>query len=87
MTTITFELDDELARQVEEAARREHKSVAEWVRERVKPGGAAARINLETVAIANGYPPSWPTLYASLADDEGFAAPPRSGSRPVTSLD
>jgi hypothetical protein len=87
MATITLELDDELARQIQEAARREHKSVAEWVRERLIFGGADGRTRLETLALANGYPPNWPTLYASLAEDDAFAAPPRSASRGVTGLE
>ena len=43
--------------------------------------------DLEAVAQANGYPPDWPTLYASLANDENFAAPPRGTSRSVPELD
>jgi hypothetical protein len=82
MTTITIDLDDELAKQVEEAARREHKSVAEWAKERMRP-----ERDLQSVALANGYPPGWTTLYASLAADESFAAPPRSSSRPIPGLD
>jgi hypothetical protein len=85
MTTITVELDDELAQQVEDAARRANQSVADWVRERVKPDGAFALARLEAIAAAHGYPPTWQTLYASLADDESFVAPPRKSSRPVTS--
>jgi len=85
MTTITIELDDELARQVEESARREHKTLSEWVRERVNL--ASTFSNLEAVAMKNGYPPGWTTLYASLAAADGFAAPPRGGARPVNGLD
>ena len=87
MATITIDLDDDLARHVEESARREHKSVSEWVLERVKPDFAGALAALEAVALENGYPPGWTTLYASLADDETFTAPTRGGSRPVTGLD
>jgi hypothetical protein len=87
MTTITINLDDDLAKHVEESARREHKSVSEWVRERMQSGFAKGTADLETVALKNGYPPEWTTLYASLANDDSFAAPARSGSRQVTSLD
>jgi predicted transcriptional regulator len=38
MATLTIQLEDALARHVQEAARREHKPVSEWVGERVKPG-------------------------------------------------
>ena len=38
---------------------------------------------MEARAAANGYPPNWLTLFASLADDESFAAPPRGAVRPV----
>jgi len=36
MATLTIQVEDDLARHVEEAARREHKSVSEWVKDRVK---------------------------------------------------
>ena len=89
MATITIDLDDDLARHVEESARREHKSVSDWVKERVKPEAdhAAILAALEARALANGYPPGWITLYGSLADDESFVAPARSGTRPMTGLD
>jgi hypothetical protein len=89
MTTITIDLDDDLARHVEESARREKKSVSDWVKERVKSEavGTAALAALEARALANGYPPGWITAYGSLADDESFVAPPRSASRAVTGLD
>ena len=89
MATITIDLDDDLARHVEESARREHKSVSEWVKERVKPETDRANIlaAMEARALANGYPPDWITLYGSLADDESFVAPLRSSSRSMTGLD
>jgi len=88
MATLTIDLEDNLARQVEESARREHKSVSEWIRERVKPGAdhAAWLAAMEARAEANGYPPGWLTLFASLADDETFSAPPRGSTRPVESF-
>jgi hypothetical protein len=86
MTTITIDLDDDLARQVEESARREHKSVSEWVRERMKADFASRLSALEAVALKNGYPSDWTKLYASLADDESFVAPARGGTRPVISV-
>ena len=89
MTTFTINLDDNLARHVEESARREHKSVSEWVGERVKPGAdsATALAALEAQGLSNGYPPNWLSLYGSLASDESFVAPERTGSRPMSSLD
>ena len=87
MTTITIDLDDDLARQVEESARREHKSISEWVRERMKADFASGFSALEAVAANNGYPRNWTTLYASLANDDSFAAPPRGGTRPVIDVD
>jgi len=44
MATLTIQVEDDLARHVEEAARREHKSVSEWVKERVKPAADHAVI-------------------------------------------
>lgn len=87
MTTITIDLDDDLAKHVEESARREHKSVTEWVRERMRPNVSITTSSLEAVALKNGYPPEWTTLYASLANDESFAAPARGGCRQTTSFD
>lgn len=89
MATITIDLDDDLARHVEESARREHKSVSEWVQERVQPQADRAVIlaAIEARALANGYPPGWTALYGSLADDESFVAPARSGNRTVTGFE
>ena len=77
MATITIDLDDDLVRHVEESARREHKSVSDWIRERVRPEADRAAIlaALEARALAGGYPPGWLALYGSLADDESFTAP------------
>ena len=89
MPAITVELDDDLARHVEESARRERKSVSEWVKDRVRPEAsrAVALAELEARALANGYPPGWITLFGSLGDDESFVPPARSASRPVAALD
>jgi len=85
MVTIKINLDDDLAHHIEESARREHKSVAEWLKEKAERAGILAA--METRALANGYPPNWLTLYGSLADDESFVAPARGGKRPVTGLE
>lgn len=77
MTTITIDLDDDLARNVEESARREKKTISEWMRERMQTEFSNRPLALEAVAQKNGYPPEWTTLYASLANDESFAAPTR----------
>jgi len=89
MTILTINLADDLARHIEESARREQKSVSEWVGERVKPGAdsAAALAALEARCLSNGYPPNWLSLYGSLANDESFVAPERNGSKPVSTLD
>ena len=70
MSTLTFDQQDEVARRVEESAHREHKSVSEWLRERVALVAA-----METQALANGYPPGWLSHFGSLAEDASFAAP------------
>lgn len=82
MATLTIHLEDDIARSVEESARREHKSVSEWVRERVALFAA-----MEARAIANGYPAAWLSLFGSLADDDTFVAPKRSEARPAESPD
>ena len=89
MATITIDVDDELARHIEDSARREQQSMSEWVTQRVKPDvdRAAFLEALELQARANGYPPGWLTLYGSLADDERFVAPLRNDSRAKTSVD
>lgn len=88
MVTLTIHLDDEIARQVQECARREHKSVSEWFKERVRPEAnrAGALAAMEARALANGYPPGWLALYGSLADNDTFAAPARGMTRPVESF-
>jgi hypothetical protein len=89
MATLTIELEEDLARHVEESARRAHKSVSEWVKDRVKPeiDRDATLAAMEARAAANGYPPGWLALFGSLADDDAFAAPPRGAVRPVEKLD
>jgi hypothetical protein len=89
MVTLTIDLDDELARHVEDSARREQQSVSEWVKRRLTPEADRVAIlqGMEERALAHGYPHDWMALYGSLADDEGFVAPPRNGgSRPAPSL-
>ena len=78
MSTMTIDLEDELARRVEESARREHKSVSEWLRERVALVAA-----MEAQAWASGYPPGWLSHFGSLAEDASFIAPERGGTRPM----
>ena len=48
MSTLTIDLEDEVARRVEESARREHKSISEWLGERVALVAA-----MEAQALAN----------------------------------
>jgi hypothetical protein len=89
MTTIAIDVDNALARHVVESARREHKSVSDWVAERLRPEAnrAAKLAALEARALENGCPESWITIYASLADEEGFVAPLRCSTRPTAALD
>jgi len=82
MSTLTIDLEDEVARRVEESARREHMSVSEWLRERVSLVAA-----MEVQALANGYPPGWLSHFGSLAEDASFTAPARSVTRPVDSTE
>ena len=58
MATLTIDLEDDIARHVEDSARREYKSVSEWVKDRVKPEAdrAAALAAIEARAVARGYP-------------------------------
>ena len=88
MATLTIHIEDEVARHIEESARREHMSVSDWIKERVKPEAdrAAVLAEMESRAISNGYPPEWLKLFASLADDDTFAAPSRTSTRPVEPL-
>ena len=89
MATLTIELEDALARYVEESARRESKSVSAWVAERVRPGQWRGEqlAEMEARAVANGYPPGWLRLFGSLADDPTFDAPTRGDTRPAPGLD
>jgi ribbon-helix-helix CopG family protein len=89
MATLTINVDDDLARRIEESARREHMSVSDWIKARIKAGAdrPAALAAMEARAVANGYPPGWLTLFGSLADDQIFAAPARNGTRVIEPLD
>ena len=80
MSTLTLELDTSLARSLEESARREHKPVAAWARERLRLA------TMETEAEANGYPSGWLKLFDSI-DDETFCAPRRAATHQVPSFD
>ncbi len=80
MATLTLELDSYLARSLEESARREHKPLAAWARERLRLAA------METEAEANGYPPGWLRLFASI-EDETFVSTSRSDARPVAALE
>ena len=80
MSTLTLELDSILAHSLEESARREHKPVAAWARDRLRIAA------METEAEANGYPAGWLKLFGSI-DDETFVAPGRSAASPVDSFD
>ena len=86
MSTLTISLDDSLARRIEESAKREQKSVSDWISERIRLD-AERMAGLESRAAANGYPPGWLALYGSLADDESFTAPARTISSPLKPLD
>jgi len=88
VATLTIHLEDEVARQLEESARREHKSVSDWIKERIKSNAerGPALAAMEARAVANGYPTDWLTLYASLADDESFVGPSHSATRAVEPL-
>jgi hypothetical protein len=88
MATLTIDLDDQVVRRVEESARREHKSVSEWIKERITGAERASTLAaMEAQAVANGYPPNWLMLFGSLADDETFVSPSRSKVRSIDSLD
>ncbi len=89
MTTITIRLSDEIARYVETSAQREHKSVSEWVEERIAPHDAStsSQSTDESHHLEDGYSQEWLALFGSLANDDSFVAPVRSESRPVCALD
>ena len=80
MSTLTLELDTSLARALEESARREHKPLEAWARERLRLA------TMEAEAEGNGYPRAWLRLFGSI-DDETFAAPVRQDARPVVPLE
>ena len=77
MSSLALELDSYLAHSIEESAPREHKPPAAWARERLRIAA------METEA--NGYPPGWLKLFASI-EDETFASPSRIDTRPVAAL-
>ena len=88
MATLTIRLNEDVARFVEETARREHKSASEWVQEHVTSEADRAKRSaaMEESASANAYSSDWLALFGSLADDESFVAPSRTASRSVNDL-
>lgn len=80
MSTLTLELDTNLAHSLEESARREHKPLAAWACERLRLAA------MEAEAEAKGYPPGWLRLFGSIEVDS-FAAPTRGDTRPAAPLD
>ncbi len=80
MSTLTLELDSTLARSMEASARREHKPVAAWARDRLRIAA------METEAEANGYPSGWLKLFGSI-EDPTFEAPARNATRTVANFD
>ncbi len=86
MATLTINVEDDLARHIEESARREHMSVSDWIKARIK-SGADVFAAMEARALANGYPPEWISLFGSLAHDEAFLSPARKGTRVAEPLD
>ncbi len=88
MTTITIRLRDDIARYVEASAEREHKSVSEWVEERIAPldTSASQQTASESHHPASGHSQAWLSLFGSLANEDSFVAPARSVSRPVSDL-
>ena len=88
MASITVYLEDEIARHVEESAKREQKSVSEWIGDRIRTDAERASVSAEREAQAalHGYPAGWQALFGSLADDDSFNAPERLSTRPVEDL-
>ena len=80
MSTLTLTLDTSLARALEESARREHKPLEAWARERLRLAA------MEAEAAVYGYPPGWLRLFGSI-DDETFNAPDRNDARLAAPLD
>lgn len=77
MSTLTIELDNSLARELEASAKRESKPISLWAAERLKLAA------MESTAAVNGYPPGWLKLFGSVSDKDGFEAPNRSTTRAV----
>ena len=51
MVTLTIDLDDELARHVQDSARREQRSISEWVKQRLTPETDRAAVLLAMEAL------------------------------------
>ena len=59
MSTLTLELDSSLAHSLEESARREHKPVAAWARERIMEHYVSIRRSLDAIAKGIGEADLW----------------------------
>lgn len=82
MSTLTIELDNALAMEVEASAKRESKPVSVWAAERLK-----LATTMEATAVANGYPAGWLKLFGSIPEDDGFETPKRMPTRDVSGLE
>lgn len=77
MATLTIELDNALADEIANSARREKKTPNVWAAERLKVAA------MDEAACVNGYPPGWLKLFGAIPDSDHFEAPPRSECRDV----
>ncbi len=64
MATITIQVEDDLARRMEESARRAHQTLSDWVQERVKPAA---------IPLVNGDEPVSDQTHLGLGDFPCFA--------------
>jgi hypothetical protein len=82
MSTLTIELDNALASELEASAKRESKPVPVWAAERLRMAAA-----MEATAAANGYPVGWLNLFGSISEDERFKAPERRSTPDVNGFE
>lgn len=73
MKTLTIEIPDDAAAEVETRARQANQSVSEWVRARIADGLPSPQPRERD---AMGYPPAWfERMEGSLADVDDFCVP------------
>ena len=83
MITVTFTLEEEIARQIEERARIEQMSLSDWVALKIR----SSTQPLPSARKTSEYPEAWWKLFGSVNGDAAFQKPDRGPARSIENFD